>query len=151
MARTDILDRKEEIIQWIKEEQPKSYMCQQLRCKQSTLNSYLEKMNIDYKGQQAKKGQYKGGNEYKPASYYLDNNIPIQSYKLKIKLFRDGIKEEKCEFCGVSTWFGIKLPLEIHHVDGDHNNNSLDNLRILCPNCHSIQEGNAGANIGKYS
>ena len=54
--RTDILERKEDILQWIREERPKSYMCQQLSCKQTTLNSYLEKMGIEYAGQQNKKG-----------------------------------------------------------------------------------------------
>ena len=49
--RTDILERKEEILQWIAEEQPKSYMCKQLDCKQETLNSYLKKMGIEYAGQ----------------------------------------------------------------------------------------------------
>lgn len=149
--RTDILERKEEILQWITEEQPKSYMCQQLGCKQETLNSYLKKMDIEYAGQQNKKSQQKGSNVYRPAEYYFDNKQPIASAKLKEKLFKDGLKEEKCELCGISVWQGVKLPLELHHKNGKHNDNSFDNLQILCPNCHSIQEGNAGANIGKYS
>ena len=149
--RTDILERKEEILQWIAEEQPKSYMCQQLNCKQETLNSYLKKMGIEYAGQQAKKGQQKGPNVYKPASYYFDNVQPIKSHLLKEKLFRDGLKEEKCEICGTSIWQGIKLPLELHHKNNNHNDNSFENLQILCPNCHSIQDGNSGANKGKYT
>lgn len=107
-------------------------------------------MGIKYSGQRNKKGQFKGSNCYKPASYYLDNQIPINSYKLKIKLFRDGLKEKKCEICGISTWFGKDIPLEIHHINGNHFDNTFSNLQILCPNCHSIQEGNAGSNIGKY-
>jgi 5-methylcytosine-specific restriction endonuclease McrA len=66
-------------------------------------------------------------------------------------MFKDGIKERKCELCGISEWLGIQLPLELHHKDGNHLNNNLHNLQILCPNCHSIQEGNAGANVGKYT
>lgn len=143
--RTDILERKEEILQWIEENQPKSYMCQQLGCKQETLNSYLKKMDINYAGQQAKKGQTKG-NSYKPAMFYIETKTPITSFKLKEKLIRDGLKEEKCELCGCVTWLGQKIPLELHHKDGDHFNNELDNLQILCPNCHSIQPGNSGAN-----
>lgn len=151
MPRTDILERKEDILRWIEEERPKCYMCEQLHCKQETLNSYLKKMGIEYAGQQNKKGQHKGSNVYKPASYYIDNNINIQSHKLKEKLIRDGIKENKCELCGCSIWQGKQLPLELHHKDNDHFNNSLSNLIILCPNCHSIQEGNSGKNVGKYS
>ena len=149
--RTDILERKEEILQWIAEERPKSYMCSILKCKPETLNSYLKKMNIEYNGQQNKKGQQKGPNTYKPASYYFDNKHPINSHKLKTKLFKDGLKEEKCELCGLSIWQGVKLPLELHHKNGNHLDNSFENLTILCPNCHSIQEGNSGANVGNYN
>ena len=126
-------------------------MCQQLRCKQETLNAYLKKMDIEYAGQQAKKGQYKGGNDYIPALHYIDNNIPIQSHRLKEKLIRDGLKQNYCEICGCSQWLGIQLPLELHHKNGNHQDNNLNNLQILCPNCHSVQEGNSGANKGKYS
>lgn len=146
--RTDILERKEEILQWIQEEQPKRYIAQQLNCKQETLNSYLKKMDIEYKGQQSKKGQKKGSNIYRPASYYIKNNIPIPSYRLKEKLIRDGIKENKCEICGISKWLNVDIPLELHHKDGNHYNNQLENLEILCPNCHAIQPGNSGASIG---
>ena len=126
-------------------------MCQQLQCKQETLNSYLKKMNIIYSGQQAKKGQYKGGNAYVPAMHYIENNLPISSFKLKNKLIKDGIKENKCECCGISEWLGVDIPLELHHKNNNHHDNSLNNLQILCPNCHSIQEGNSGSNIGRYT
>lgn len=149
--RTDILERKDEILQWIEEEQPKCYICKQLGCKQDTLNSYLKKMGIEYNGQQSKKGQQKGSNIYIPAMHYIENNLPIHSYRLKEKLIRDGIKKDCCEICGCSTWQGVKLSLELHHKNCNHNDNTLENLQILCPNCHSIQEGNSGANIGKYS
>jgi hypothetical protein len=108
-------------------------------------------MGIVYSGQQNKKGQQKGPNTYKTAMEYINNEKSISSSKLKAKLFKDGIKKEQCELCGVSEWRGVKLPLELHHKNGNHFDNSLENLIILCPNCHSIQEGNAGANIGKYT
>ena len=49
------------------------------------------------------------------------------------------IKErgEKCENCGISTWQGKKIIIELHHVDGDNKNNQRKNLKLLCPNCHS--------------
>ena len=88
---------------------------------------------------------------YRPALYYIENNISIHSYRLKEKLIRDGLKNDSCDICGCSIWQGVKLPLELHHINGNHYDNSLENLQILCPNCHSIQEGNSGANKGKYS
>jgi hypothetical protein len=42
-----------------------------------------------------------------------------------------------CEECGVGDWNGKRLPKEVDHIDGDTNNNSKDNLKLLCPNCHS--------------
>lgn len=148
--RTDILERKEEILSWIEAHQSKAFICRQLRCKPETLNSYLQKMNIEYSGNQGGKG-FKTDVKYKTAEEYIKTSTCVKSHLLKIKLIRDGIKEDKCEICGVSIWQGVKLPLELHHKDGDHFNNNLDNLQILCPNCHSIQEGNSGANAGRYA
>lgn len=148
--RTDILERKEEILFWIEENQPKAFICRELKCKPETLNSYLDKMGIVYKGNQGGKG-FQTSKDYKTAIEYIQNTGTIKSHVLKQKLIRDGIKENKCELCGVSEWMGVLLPLELHHKDCDHYNNNLDNLQILCPNCHSIQDGNSGANTGKYS
>lgn len=54
------MERKKEILQWVKDEKPKYYICQQLGCKPETLNLYLKKMGIEYAGQRNKKGQHKG-------------------------------------------------------------------------------------------
>ena len=147
--RTDILERKDEILEWISQNQSKAFMCRELKCKPETLNSYLKIMNIEYVGNQGGKG-IKISKDYKTAKEYIQGTC-VQSHILKQKLIRDGIKENKCEICGVSIWQGIQLPLELHHKNGNHFDNNIDNLQILCPNCHSIQEGNAGANAGKYS
>lgn len=47
------------------------------------------------------------------------------------------LRGHKCEKCGLTEWLGEPINLETHHKDGDRSNNSLDNLEILCPNCHS--------------
>ena len=148
--RNDILERENEIRQWISENQSKAFISKQLKCKQETLNGYLAKMGIEYAGNQSHKGQ-QIQRTYKTALEYIESDSIVKSYILKQKLVRDGLKEDKCELCGVSEWLNIKLPLELHHKDGDHFNNDLSNLQILCPNCHSIQEGNAGANAGRYT
>lgn len=145
--RTDILKREQEIRQWISETQSKAFICRQLKCKPETLNSYLKKMGIVYGGNKSGKGF--PDTSYKTAEEYVKGSN-VKSHRLLEKLIRDGIKEDKCEICGVTYWQGIHLPLELHHKDCNHFNNDFDNLQILCPNCHSIQEGNAGANVGKY-
>lgn len=80
---------------------------------------------------------------------YLTNRVPITSHKLKLRLFKENIKEKRCEICGSTEWLGSPLPLELDHIDGNHFNNVLTNLRILCPNCYSQQENNCGKNKGK--
>lgn len=146
--RTDILERRQDILKWIEENQSKAYMCRELKCKPETLNSYLQKMNINYAGNQSGKG-IRISPKYKTAEEY--SKVPTaKPHKLLEKLIRDGLREDKCEICGITYWNGVHLPLELHHKDCNHFNNSLDNVIIVCPNCHSIQPGNAGSNKGKY-
>lgn len=147
--RTDILERRNDIEIWISQNQSKAFICRELKCKPETLNSYLEKMGIKYSGNQGGKG-IKTDPKYKTAIEYIQNPN-AKSHRILEKLIKDGIKEDKCELCGLTYWQGIHLPLELHHKDCNHFNNDLDNLIILCPNCHSIQPGNAGANVGKYA
>ena len=137
--RTDILERKDEILEWVEEGLSLTEMKNRLCCKHHTLKSYLVKLGIDYAGQQNRKGQQKGPNKYKDSSYYTHKDAPyLSSAKLREKLLRDGIKQPLCEMCGISTWQGMFIPLELHHIDGDHFNNELSNLQILCPNCHAV-------------
>ena len=55
-------------------------------------------------------------------------------------------QENKCSRCGIDTWLGEKIILELEHKDGDHNNNKRENLESLCPNCHSQTETWRGKN-----
>ena len=63
----------------------------------------------------------------------------VKSHALKLRLIKEGIKEGCCEQCGLSEWGGEELPLDLDHIDGDHLNNVLENLMILCPNCHAVK------------
>lgn len=67
-----------------------------------------------------------------------ENRHPnYQTYKLKQRLLEAGIKENKCEVCGIEDWNGAPINMELHHKDGDRTNHILKNLLMICPNCHS--------------
>ena len=68
---------------------------------------------------------------------------------IKSKLIREGILEKKCISCGLDKWLGEELPLRLDHIDGDCGNFVIDNLRLLCGNCDSIQDTFAHKNVGK--
>jgi len=73
-----------------------------------------------------------------PLSEILDGKHPqYQTNKLRIRLIRDGIKELKCEVCGITEWNNKMLSFELDHIDGNRTNHKLENVRIICPNCHS--------------
>ena len=66
---------------------------------------------------------------------------------IKARLFREGLKENRCEICGLNEWLGKPLSLELHHVNGRGNDNRLENLQLLCGNCHSQTDNWGGRGI----
>jgi 5-methylcytosine-specific restriction endonuclease McrA len=72
---------------------------------------------------------------------------PRQRGHLKGRLLRLGLKVHRCEKCGISEWLGAPLSLALQHVNGDGKDNRLENLQLLCPNCHSQTENFAGRNV----
>lgn len=82
----------------------------------------------------------------KTALEIIESGGHVSSHRLKLRLIEDGIKEHKCENCGLTEWMGKPIPLELHHKDGNHYNNDLGNLEILCPNCHAQTNTYKGKN-----
>jgi Zn finger protein HypA/HybF involved in hydrogenase expression/transposase-like protein len=66
---------------------------------------------------------------------------------LKQRMIKAGLKDGRCEDCGLTQWRGQPLSMALHHVNGDGRDNRLENLRLLCPNCHSQTENFAGRGV----
>lgn len=87
----------------------------------------------------------------RPIDDYLVSGRLVASAKLRARLIEDGVKEHRCEACGMSEWHGRPIPLELDHINGDRTDNRLVNLRLICPNCHAFTSTYRGRNIGRYT
>jgi 5-methylcytosine-specific restriction endonuclease McrA len=68
---------------------------------------------------------------------------------LKERLIREGIRSRACEECGLTHWRGLPIPLELNHINGRRDDNRLENIQLVCPNCHALTPTYRGRNIGK--
>ncbi|MDX6636749.1 MAG: hypothetical protein QOJ01_260 [Solirubrobacterales bacterium] len=67
-------------------------------------------------------------------------------HHLKRRLLNAGLKQDRCERCGITEWQGKPLSMQLHHVNGDGRDNRLENLELLCGNCHSQTDTYGGRN-----
>jgi hypothetical protein len=70
----------------------------------------------------------------------------LTSHTLNKKIRKYKLKDYECSKCGISDWLGEELCLHLDHINGVNNDNRLENLRFLCPNCHSQTETYCGKN-----
>ncbi len=116
----------------------------------SQINKFIKeyKINIShFTGRAWNKGLIGLGKPSLSLDVILVKNSQYQSYKLKRRLFLAGLKKQQCEECGwAKKAQGGRLPLELDHVNGNSRDNRLLNLRVLCPNCHSLKPTHRGMN-----
>ena len=71
------------------------------------------------------------------------------TYHLKKRLIKEKIFQYKCNICGIDDWNHKPLSLHLDHINGINNDNRIENLQLLCPNCHSQTSTYTGKNIKK--
>lgn len=116
-----------------------------------TLDKYLKKYKIstDHFEKNWRNMAYKNMQRSIPLSEILikDSTYSNRS-NLKKKLFKKGIKENRCEICGqLPIWNGKEISLILDHINGVHNDNRIENLRIVCPNCNATLPTHCGKNV----
>jgi transposase-like protein len=82
-----------------------------------------------------------------PIETYLVQGRRTNRSHLKQRLLSAGLKANRCERCGIEEWLGEPLSMALHHVNGDGLDNRLENIAMLCPNCHSQTPNFSGRNI----
>ena len=83
------------------------------------------------------RGAIQPRSQCQPLEVYLVRGRRVARSHIKKRLIAEGLKRAECELCGLERWRGKPVSLALHHVNGDGEDNRLENLQILCPNCHS--------------
>lgn len=117
------------------------------------LKKYVQELKVStshFKGRGWSKGLRGINRPQIPLPDILIKGSLYQSHKLKNRLFREGLKKPACEECGWSKMSPDgRVPIELDHINGDRHDNRIENLRILCPNCHSLKPTHRGRNSMK--
>lgn len=116
-----------------------------------TLHSQIAANGLDtshWTGQAHLRGRSHNWARKMPLSDILIVNSSYRggSYKLKMRLIAENALKQRCALCGITQWRGLALRLHLDHVNGKSTDNRLENLRLLCPNCHSQTDTYCGKN-----
>lgn len=149
---------KEELIPIIKESYTIADVCRKCGWKPTGANykivhKYIKEYGLDvshFTGKCTNIGNKLNTHNAKPITEFLTKNSYIKTSSLKLKIIKEGLKVYKCEKCGATHWNDEQIVLQLHHINGDSSDNRLENLMLLCPNCHSQTENYCGNHNQRY-
>lgn len=144
--RKDILERRDEILKWVEESNhtiTHTEICKRLNCRVATMLTYFKRMNISYKGNQGTKNiQIVSDGEWFSINSTRSNMV------IKKRILQYDLIPYECSHCDIKdSWNGKPINLQLDHINGNNRDNRLDNLRFLCPNCHSQTDTYCGKSI----
>lgn len=111
----------------------------------NTIKKYIKKYNIDILHFDSGISNHKSSCKKKLSDILIENSTYCG---IKNRLYKEGLKEKKCELCNQDeNWNGKKMSLTLDHINGINNDNRIENLRIICPNCDATLDTYGGRNI----
>lgn len=151
---------KEKLSEIIKESKTLTEVLRKLdlRCaggNYKTIKKYIEKYDIDISHFDSAKARIDNLRCFvdsikKPLEEILVKDSTYSRKSLKNRLYKEGLKKRECELCGQGEeWKGNKMGLILDHINGVYNDNRLDNLRIVCPNCNATLDTHCGKHNSK--
>ena len=146
---------KEEFIETIKNSRSYSDAVRKLKLNdghgnRKTIIKYIKFYNIDISHFDYKGDKVTVRNKIELKNILIENSTYNNTSSLKERLYQEGLKIKCCELCGQGElWKGKKMSLILDHENGVHNDNRIENLRIVCPNCNATLETHGGKNRKK--
>jgi len=113
-----------------------------------TIKKYINIFNLDINHFRYQTNTQNNFKKINIIDILVENSSYNSTNHLKNRLYKEGLKERKCELCGQDeNWNGMKISLILDHTNGINNDNRIENLRIVCPNCNAGLSTFSGKNI----
>ena len=110
------------------------------------LKKYLRENNISFSHFLGKSNGLAKNEIFPLEKILVKDSIYTNMTRLKLRILKSNLIEYKCAICGINEWLGKKIVLQLDHINGNNRDNRIENLRLLCPNCHSQTETYCGKN-----
>jgi hypothetical protein len=118
-----------------------------------TIHKYINKYNIDishFNPNLIRANKLHAFNKIPTEKILVENSEYVNTNNLKNRLYKEELKERKCELCGQDeNWCGKHMSLILDHINGINNDHRYENLRIVCPNCNATLPTHCGKNMLK--